>query len=374
LLALAMLGRTAAGQQLARGVIVDDVQCRDDAGQHYALYLPSTFTPTRTWPVIFGFDAGARGRRAVERYQSAAETYGFIVVGSNNSRNGPWEPSLEAAAAMRRDVEARFPIDSKRMYTAGMSGGAHVAMQVALDSIDIAGVLASSSGFPDGDFKESVPFPVFATMGSEDFDYDEVYQLNDLKSPHRVRTFDGGHQWPPVELATEGVEWMEVQAMRRGARSRDARLIEQLFARRMARAEAEPSDAARLRELEAIAADFKGLRDVSALERRASALGRRQDVKDQIEAERAEQRRQTRATTEVLEVLDEAANGNRDAFPELKARVRELVQQANLPELSPARSFARRLLSAMDGEMRGIAGDDQELVGLMNQFRAVRPR
>ena len=90
LLALLTPG-TGLTQDLPRGQVVDDVPAVDDQAQRFALYLPSTFRADRSWPLILAFDAGGRGRRAVERYQAAAERYGYIVAGSNNSRNGPWK-------------------------------------------------------------------------------------------------------------------------------------------------------------------------------------------------------------------------------------------------------------------------------------------
>src|SRR5580765_5850010 len=80
-----------AAQGLARGQIVDDVKCTDDATESYSLYLPSAYSPDRPWPLLMGFHPGARGRAIVEKYQAAAERYGYIVAGSNNSRNGSWE-------------------------------------------------------------------------------------------------------------------------------------------------------------------------------------------------------------------------------------------------------------------------------------------
>jgi len=93
-----------SAQSLPLGQIIDDVACKADGSQHYSLYLPSHFTPLRKWSVILAYDAGGRGRRAVERYQAAAEKYGFIIAGSNNSRNGPWEVSLNAANAMTAEL------------------------------------------------------------------------------------------------------------------------------------------------------------------------------------------------------------------------------------------------------------------------------
>src|SRR5687768_4737034 len=134
LLLAVLTGASASAQELQPGRIIDDVVCRNDASQRYTLYVPSNFTPARQWPVIFAFDPRADGRAGVEQYRDAAEKYGYIVAGSNNSRNGAWQFSANAATAMAADVRERFPVDLKRMYTAGMSGGARVALLMALNS------------------------------------------------------------------------------------------------------------------------------------------------------------------------------------------------------------------------------------------------
>src|SRR5258708_961757 len=304
----ALTGAVASGESLPLGQIIDDVQCAADASQHYSLNLPSNFTPTRRWPVILAYDAGGRGRRAVERYQDAAEKYGYILAGSNNSRNGPWEISLNAAKAMTGDVDKRFPVDPKRIYTAGMSGGARVAMKLAMDSNIIAGVFASSAGFPD-DFRESVRFPIFGSAGTDDFNHQEMHALDrDLKSPHRVEVFDGGHTWLPVELATDGVEWMELQAMKSGLRFRDQKLIDDILGKRVVRAEAQKISLDQRRKWKSIATDFKGLKDVSKYAAGAAVLERQADVKDALKAERVDEERELQTTAEVYQLRDRMSN------------------------------------------------------------------
>src|SRR5208337_3610840 len=105
----------ARAQDLPRGQVIDEVKCTADPSESYALYLPSNYSQDRAWSVIFAFDPRGRGRAPVVQYQAAAEKYGYIVAGSNNSRNGPWNVSLAAAQAMSADVGARFSIDPKRM-------------------------------------------------------------------------------------------------------------------------------------------------------------------------------------------------------------------------------------------------------------------
>lgn len=351
-----LLGRVASAADLPRGAIVDDVECEDAPAQHYTLYLPSNFTPARAWPVILIFDAAARGRQGVERYQAAAERYGYIVAGSNNSRNGPWEPSLDAATAMSADVAKRFPVDARRVYTAGMSGGARVAIMVALRSDTIAGVLASSAGYADT-FHESLRFPLFGTAGTEDFNYREVHAMDlRMKSPHRVEVFEGGHTWLPADLATEGVEWMEVQAMKRGARSRDDRLLDDLFAKRMTRAQARADTLGKMRALKLIAADFDGLHDVVAVTAAAAALEARPEVAEALSIEREDDLAEWQVSNDLGRLTRQLSWPERQAvaFQVLTARVETLAQSARATEDSTNRRLARRALAGLRASARDI--------------------
>ena len=356
-----LAGQIASAQDLPRGEIIGDVQCQDDPSQHYALYLPSYFTPSRQWPVILAFDAGARGRQGVERYQAAAEKYGYIVAGSNNSRNGPWEVGLDAAAAMTSDVNKRFPVDPKRTYTAGMSGGARVAIMVALNSDSIAGALASSAGYAD-EFHESVRFPIFGSAGTEDFNYREMRAIDvRMKSPHRVEVFEGGHTWLPIEMATEGVEWMEVQAMKSGLRPR----LQTGRRSRMARAEAQRSNLAKMRELNLIAEDFRDFKDVAKVVESAAALESQQDVADALNAERADDARELQIANEVNRLVRQLSWPERehDAFIALKAHVTTLLEASRAAEDSADRRIARRALASLRASSGGIHhADFQQLL------------
>src|SRR5262249_14042775 len=202
-----------------------------------------------------------------------AEQYGYIVAGSNNSRNGPWPVSGAAVVAMPADVSRRFSVDPQRIYLTGLSGGARVALQVALGRNNIAGVIASSAGYPDSQPRSSVPFAVFGTAGTEDFNYIEMRLLDrKLTSPHSLAVFAGGHTLPPDAVALEAIEWMELQAMKSGRRDRDAALVDRLFEKRQRAiaAAANPVDTVHL--LDALVSDFKSLRDVAAETNRAKDL------------------------------------------------------------------------------------------------------
>ena len=346
-LLLGVLALVARAEDLPTGRIIDDVKCAADLSQGYALYVPSNYSPDRPWSVIFAFDPRARGRTPVERFQAAAEMYGYVVAGSNNSRNGAWEASMASIQAMSLDVGQRFAIDPKRMYTAGLSGGARVAMQVALGTGKIAGVIASSAGFPDARPRKTVPFAVFGTAGTEDFNYLEMRKLDRaLTTPHRVAIFEGGHTWLSSGLAVEALEWMEIQAMKSDRRAREEALIEKIFAARAAQAAAQGSHQNACLALEALAADFEGLKDVSQFAARAAELRRQKAGRDKLKKEREEEEREERLLVALAELEGDLGDPakRRESFAQLRDRLVNLSRKANAPEDSPERRMARRVL------------------------------
>src|SRR5437868_7607347 len=117
-----------AAAPLLKGVINDRVVCRDAPDQSYALYVPSNYTPAKKWAMLYAFDPEARGGLPVKLFKDAAEKYGYIVVGSWNSQNGPVRPQVDALRAMWSDTHQRFAIDNQRIYMTGFSGGARMAV------------------------------------------------------------------------------------------------------------------------------------------------------------------------------------------------------------------------------------------------------
>jgi hypothetical protein len=272
-----------------KGAIVPSIQAIGQPDT-YALYLPSSYTPDRKWPIIYAFDPFADGKAPLAFMKDAAERYGYILVGSNVSRNGPIKVSVDAAKVMWEDTHSRLSIDPARRYVTGLSGGARASTLVAeLCNGCVAAVIGQGAGFPPNmpPTKESVKFAYFGTAGLLDFNYVEMVQLDhtleNLNVPHRVRYFDGGHQWAPAELWEEILPWLELHAMRAGARPNDQALINTQLAaetKRLQEVESRKDQYALYKELRYAVSDFRGLSDVSAWQDRADALAEQKAVKD----------------------------------------------------------------------------------------------
>ncbi len=373
--AASLLVFTAAfAQDLPKGQIIDDVKCTADATQSYALYIPSNYTPDKKWNLLIAFDARARGRQPLERYQAAAEKFGYIVAGSNNSRNGPANVSIKAAKAMETDVRARFSIDEKRIYAAGQSGGGRFAIDTVMNAKEgaYAGIIPSSAGFSrNAGSQLEFPFVVFGTAGTEDFNYLELRRMErSVLTAHRVRIFNGGHTWLPSELAMEALEWMEVQAMRTGTRPRDEAMIDKLFNARKAEVAAATDPAEVYWWNLDISSEFTGLRDVTAYAERAKSMASSKDVNESIRKIMTAEIDESRIDAEILNLSDQLSNEaeREECFGKLKVIITKLGEAAHGAEDTAERRKARRVLY-------GVLADNgnQKDAGYKALLESVRP-
>jgi predicted esterase len=207
---LLLLSCSLVAQELPAGTVIPSVACRAKPQISYALYLPSSYTAQRTWPILYCLDPGARGRIPVERFAAAAERAGFIVVGSNNSRNGPLEPVREAVEQMVSDTHERFAIDETHLYAAGFSGGSRLALGWGLGG-HLAGVIACGAGFGPNGVPKQIPFQLYMAAGVDDFNHDELWEVSltlaKRGTPHRFVVFEGSHEWLPANLAMEALDF-----------------------------------------------------------------------------------------------------------------------------------------------------------------------
>lgn len=320
------------------GTVIDRVACQKDSHQSYALYLPSAYPEQSAWPVLYCFDAGARGALAVERFREAAERYGYIVAGSNNSRNGPLEPCFEAAAAMWEDTHARLRIDESRHYAAGFSGGARMASLLVARTRAFAGTILCGAGLSPEVNLEAVTWPVFGTAGLDDFNYFELRRLDRALdragTPHRIEIFEGRHDWPPGEVAAHALEWLELAAMKAGTRARDERLIRRFEERERRKCETAPEGYA------ALAADLKGLADVAEFEKKAAEAARSPELKRAEKRENSEAAEQERLMSETVRLAQQD-----DDPGALERWIRQLRSQGEKARAPAAQRQARRVLA-----------------------------
>ena len=201
--------------EFVRGTVLDTVVIKGDSGDSYALFLPEDYRDSVPVPALFVFDPAARGALGVRTFKEAAGSRGWIVVGSNVSRNGPYETNFEQASRLFSDVLSRLAIDPDRIYVAGFSGGARLASTLAVLSDEIRGVIACGASFSPNAGQMPLPGATFAfagIVGSRDMNYQELWKadqwLDRVGLSHRTFFYDGVHSWPPQQELQRAIHWM----------------------------------------------------------------------------------------------------------------------------------------------------------------------
>ena len=291
---------------------IADVVCAADPSQSYALLLPSAYSPTKRWPIIYFFDPGGRGQRPIDLYKDLADKYGFIFAGSNNSRNFSSDQS-KSVNAIWLDTHQRLSLDEHRIYSSGFSGGARVAgaMAMGCPTCQIAGVMAHGAGYPTNQPPARGKLLYFFAVGDRDFNWPEVMKVRNEREdrglPYRVRVYSGKHQWAPPDVMDEALQWMALKSMQSGDLAPDPAFIERVL--QSTRAEADQAGRnrnalAQLAAYRTLVSDFAGLKDAAELAKSLSALKQSADLKAALKAER--------------EQIDEQYSIERDISPKLR--------------------------------------------------------
>lgn len=207
-----------SAQQFGKERIIDTVFCDKDLSQSYALYLPSNYTPDKHWPIIYIFEPAARGTLPLKIFKKAAEDLGYILVSSNNSKNGEWSIVFKAARAMKKDTEAKFSIDPNRIYTAGFSGGSRAAMAMGKSVFSARGIIANAGAYPSKNqylIKKKDSIAYAAIVGNRDMNYLEHKQLarsfTNLQIDNLLIISNSTHQWASSGEVNLALQWMELK-------------------------------------------------------------------------------------------------------------------------------------------------------------------
>lgn len=206
------------------GMVITPVFCKANPAQSYALYIPpggnNPLLPPgggnrQPLPVIYFFDPHGDGSLPLVKYKTLADKYNFILIGSNDSKNGNdlvvaesiWEGLFD-------DSQRRLKVDTNRLYVCGFSGGAKVASYIGLNHREIKGVIVNGAGLPEATGTGNFNFSFTAIAGEGDMNMTDLMtmsnNLDKTQTRHRIIYFDGKHEWAPantMDIAFAGLQF-----------------------------------------------------------------------------------------------------------------------------------------------------------------------
>jgi len=182
------------------GVTTEALSCGDEF--HYFLYLPKSLRKGGKHPVIFVMSPGGGSGIDPDRYRPGAERNRWIIAVSQESQNG-FEGYQKAVDAMIQKVTSTLPINPKRMYATGYSGGSRVAFATAETHKDLAGVIACGAGGNLGSAKQVA----YGLSGTNCFNRTGMAcSFRGFRNKECVlRYFPGGHDWADEQLCDDAI-------------------------------------------------------------------------------------------------------------------------------------------------------------------------
>jgi predicted esterase len=225
----AVITNQAARDSFEVGKVIGHVACKNDATQSYALYIPAKGS-NEALPVIYFFDPHGDGSFPLKKYKNLSNAYDFILIGSNNSKNGnDWSTTENIWRNLFDDTQKRLKINSNRIYTCGFSGGAKVASYVALHNQNVKGVIANGAALPDETPANNFSFSFTAIAGEGDMNMTDLVaisnELDKTQTRHRIIFFDGKHEWAPENTMNTAFAGLQLDAMHEKIIPKDDRFI-----------------------------------------------------------------------------------------------------------------------------------------------------
>ncbi|MDX6532204.1 MAG: polyhydroxybutyrate depolymerase [Blastocatellia bacterium] len=143
----------------------------------YYLYVPSTIKPGSPAPLVVMLHGSGRvGMSLVEKWKDLAKKEGFIIAGPDSLDTRIWGMPQDGPEFLRELVEelkAKYPINPRRVYLFGHSGGAIFALLMSLmESQYFAATAIHAGALPpdDADLMDSAKrkIPIFIQVGDSD--------------------------------------------------------------------------------------------------------------------------------------------------------------------------------------------------------------
>ena len=186
------------------------IKCEENDHFSYHVFVPSTVGDAKAWPVMIVFDPSGGKAHTLKRYIPGAQLNGWALAVSIEASNNSGGDTEELGPAMIRDLLKRFPMDPKRIYSSGHSGGSRRAAKLGeiMRNEGFAGVLANGAGLGyERTYRQSSKSSVYALCGSNCYNrWDLPSSLKDMSCRNeKIVFFPGGHAWAGKEHFSDGI-------------------------------------------------------------------------------------------------------------------------------------------------------------------------
>ncbi|MBX7108000.1 MAG: hypothetical protein K1X61_05065 [Chitinophagales bacterium] len=204
-------------ENLPVDTVIRSIPCKTAPAQSFSLYLPPSYSSNVPFPVLMFFDPHGDGSLPVSKYHLLARKFGYVLIGSNNARNGLTpDQTNNIAATLTQDLRTRIAADEKRITLAGFSGGAKVALAYTYSHPEVQHVIYAGAAIPLP--LSAPPLAMLGFAGINDMNYTDLLafdqSIKKTAISHLLIEWNGKHEWPDTAAFRDAFYWLSFEAMR----------------------------------------------------------------------------------------------------------------------------------------------------------------
>lgn len=187
------------------GIVHNNILLPGYSEESVALYVPSTFSSSKSMPLMIFLDPHSAGELPLQKYKSLAEQYNVILVGSNNCKNAIlFEKNIQFVEHLMLQLNKCIRFDSTKIALCGFSGGAKLAIIEGFRNPLVTTVIYSGAVVPIASTPINKKLIGFA--GERDMNYTDLIQFDRSlpnSIPHQLVNWKGKHEWPDESVFKE---------------------------------------------------------------------------------------------------------------------------------------------------------------------------
>lgn len=206
----------AEGLAVEQGKVVGPIDTGAQAS--YFVYVPKSLKKERLAPLLFYTHSGGGSAKLIEGLKSGAETCGWVVAISVESRNqAPTANNARVSKAAVEHIIGTLPVDGKRVYFTGNSGGGAMAM-INAAKMSAAGAMPNVAYMPQGTNPKGGHYYVLG--GGKDYNrYSSAWIAKKHGKDGVHRMHPGGHGICPDWQRVDGMIWLNARYLEDHRRS-----------------------------------------------------------------------------------------------------------------------------------------------------------
>ena len=307
-----------------KGVIYESINVKNTENETFAIYIPQSFNPSELSAIVFVFSPSGNGKSGIKPFVKAAEEYNYLLVSSNNSRNGiPYDTIFGFLDRLFDHIFSTFSIDPKQIYTAGFSGGSRLANTVAVLSKRIAGVIACGAGFSrfPGHVPTNEKYSYVGLVGDKDMNYLEMINniewFNKSGIENELMFFSGNHRWPPSDQIVRAFDWLELQAYKKGIRDQNINKVNAAYQKNYKEADSLKKDGLdyfSAIELERIVRNYDKILSLDSVRLKLKALKKSKAYKSQSKIQKSVKEEEEKTVQKFIDRIDASLKKEKVVF------------------------------------------------------------